>query len=190
MVTRPRGHGQQNLQGPRRPYPPQPEQQTLNGIVTGSGPPAAGSGINTQIYVDSTTGAIWLNQGGTWVRMGNSPPLWVVTVGTPGRRPFNGEELFNIPITFNTHLPAGLVGSVGNCEVAPVADAIFTMYKTGTSIGTVRFPAGLVGNNVATFTFSSAVNFTAPTDNFSFVAPSPQEVSLSGMSVQFLGNMV
>lgn len=191
MPTRPRGHGQQNLQGPRRPYPPQPQQETLNGITTGSGPPVAGGGLNTQIYIDTTTGAIWINQGGTWVQATRGLLVhWAPTVGTPGRKPFQNEELFNIPITYSVTLPAGLVGSVGSCESPPVADATFTLYKVGTAIGSVRYPAGLSGNNVAVFTMASGQTFNPPTDSFRCVSPAVQDVTLSGVSMQFLGSMV
>lgn len=115
--------------------------------------------------------------------------VWAPTVGTPGRRPTPGEELFNIPITFGTSLPINLEGSIASCEMGPQSNATFPIYKNGINVGSVTFPQYLQGPNVGRFVFPSAQTFNPPNDNFSFAASTAQDPTLSGISVQFLGEI-
>lgn len=118
-----------------------------------------------------------------------SSHIWAPTVGTPGRKPGSGEELFVAPISFSTSLPALLTGSSGGCEIAATADATFTLYKTGVSVGSVTLPAGLSGPNVAVYSFPSAQTFMAPTDTFSCKSPNTADATLSGVYFQFKGTI-
>lgn len=165
---------------------------TPNTVSNGTGAPDPSIGYNSQFYYDTSTTppTLWVNDAGTWVQVSSGGGRWVPTVGTPGRKPGASEELFNTPISFKVQLPAGLVGSVGNCEVAPTADAVFQLFKTGVSIGSVKFPAGLVGPNVAVFTMAVTEVFNQPTDTFSCVSPASQDATLSGVALQFLGSIL
>lgn len=113
--------------------------------------------------------------------------IWAPSVATPGRKPGAGEELFKVPMSFATTLPINLTGSTGGCEVAFTSNAVFNLFKNGSLIGTATIPLGTTGNNIATFSFSSARSFAALTDNLSMVSPAVQDATGSGVYFQFLG---
>lgn len=78
-------------------------------------------------------------------------------------------------------LPISLTGSGGGCGVVSTADAVFTLARNGTTIGTVTFPAG---SGVPVFSFTAAITFAAG-DYFTVIAPSSQDATLADVSITF-----
>lgn len=89
-------------------------------------------------------------------------------------------------------LPAGLVGSVATCDIAPTGAVFIRLYKNGiigTLLGTVDFGAG---SNVGTFTFATDISLTGPSpssdgDQLTFVAPATPDGTFSGVSISLKG---
>jgi hypothetical protein len=109
--------------------------------------------------------------------------IWNPTVSLTSRMPLSGEELFKLILSYPAQLPAMLPVSNGGCEVAPTADAVFTLSKNGASIGSATIPARMT---TAFFTLPINVDFSVG-DTFSFTAPTPQDATMSGIYFSFLG---
>jgi hypothetical protein len=88
-------------------------------------------------------------------------------------------------------LPATLTGSFGGVSsggVTTTADTIFQLFKNGTSIGSVKIPAGAtLGSSTAIFTFTSTVTF-AIGDHFRVLAPHVPDATLKSPFFAFLGS--
>lgn len=76
-------------------------------------------------------------------------------------------------------LPIALAGSNGGCGVASTADAVFTLAKNGTTIGTVTFP---MGSGVPVFSFTAAITLVAG-DVLTVIAPASQDATLADVSL-------
>lgn len=97
--------------------------------------------------------------------------------------PYSAEELAGHVFTNSVNFPAGLTGSKGFATDAPTADAVFTIKKNGTSIGSVTFADG---DNTATFALSGGAVFAAG-DVLTVVAPEPQDATLFQVSITLAG---
>ncbi len=136
--------------------------------------------VSPSAYVDAAAGTTTGGQGSR---------VWAPTISLFGRKPDVNEVLFQTPATFATKLPAGLVGSSGRCDVAPTVDRTFSLQKNGVQVGTVLFPAGLSGDDVAVFTMAAGQTFTPPNDDVQLLAPSTTDSTFEGFSIQFLGSI-
>lgn len=103
--------------------------------------------------------------------------------GTPGRKPNNLEELFNITMKAGDKLTSGLPGSLISCEIAPTANWTMTLKKNGTSIGSGTV---LAGATTGTWTFSSTVTF-ADGDVLTLTAPA-SDSTMSGISYTIIAS--
>lgn len=97
--------------------------------------------------------------------------------------PYSAEELAGHVFTNSVNFPAGLTGSQGFATDAPTADAVFTIKKNGSSIGTVTFADG---DNTASFALSGGAVFAAG-DVLTVVAPEPQDATLFQVSITLAG---
>jgi hypothetical protein len=107
---------------------------------------------------------------------------WIL-YGNLAGAPADGQELFNITALGGEGLPQNLTGSEGGCEVAPTGAVACTLLRNGTAVGTMNSAAG---TTTATFTFTSAVAFSAG-DLLKFTAPSPADATLAGLLYTFKG---
>ena len=185
---------------------------SVSGAVQGSGT-ASGTGTNTIGTTLTPTGVIpgeygspttipevTVNAAGQITSIDEVPvtatavapkyKIWAPTFATPGRKPLSGEELIISPITFATTLPVGFMNSGGGCEVAFTSNGVFTVLQNGAAIGTVTFPAGAVGDNVAVFASATGGTFNPPTGRLSVSSPIPQDPTGSGVFIQLLGSIV
>jgi len=80
-------------------------------------------------------------------------------------------------------LPASLTGSYGSSIAAATGSTTLTLAKNGVSIGTVNFAAGA---SSATFTFASAVSFTAG-DLLTLTNQATADTTLANMSLSLVG---
>lgn len=102
--------------------------------------------------------------------------IWVQTL-IPNSQ-IVGLYTFTSPVTF----AANWSGSYGSCGVNPTSSATFTVYKNGTSVGTVVVSTGGV------FTFSTTSGGTVlynTGDIFKVVAPSSQDATLTNIAISF-----
>lgn len=94
----------------------------------------------------------------------------------------DGETYPIFMIVRNLRLPPDLVGSQFAVKgVAPTATATFTLQKNGSTIGTISFAT----DNTPTVVFTNAVDFV-PGDAFSMDAPSPDDATLTDVSMTFV----
>ncbi len=99
-------------------------------------------------------------------------------------QPGIGEMLFVMLFTTAVSFAAAFSGSEGYATTTSTGTAVYHVQKNGSNIGTVTFSAG-----VATPVFAMASITTFSTgDRLSIVAPSPQDVSLGGVSITLLGS--
>ncbi len=116
------------------------------------------------------------------------PMIWAPTVSLFGRKPLSSEVILQTPITFATSLPIGFTGSKGDCVTAPTGNVDIDVQKTGVSVGTIRFPAGLSGDNVATFTSASGAAFPIGND-LKLIMPVSVDATFQDFSVQLRGSV-
>lgn len=75
------------------------------------------------------------------------------------------------------------VGSYGHVEVNPTSTSVFTVFKNGSSIGTISISTG----GVFTFTTTGGATSFAAGDRIKVTAPTPQDLTLSDVSITFAG---
>lgn len=92
---------------------------------------------------------------------------------------------FSAAVTF----PASLTGSYGSCETAASAVADFTIYKNGSSVGTIRFNPGSPTDLAADFIMASQTTFAAG-DILKVVGPTNNDDTLAYVSVTLKGERV
>lgn len=97
--------------------------------------------------------------------------------------PYSAEELAGHVFTDTVNFPAGLTGSSGFATDAPTADAVFTIKKNGSSVGTITFADG---DNTASFALSGGAVLEAG-DVLTVVAPEPQDATLFQVSITLAG---
>lgn len=84
----------------------------------------------------------------------------------------------------NFQIPSGAVGSYAKAQTAATAEATFTIYKNGVSIGTFVFAAA---GTTATFnSFGSTVSFTAG-DVLTIKAPGSADATLADIGITLKG---
>jgi hypothetical protein len=99
-------------------------------------------------------------------------------------QPTNAALVFILTFTRNVSFQANWAGSEGTVGTNPTATATYTIFKNGTSIGTIVIsPAGA-------FTFASsggaAFSFVAG-DRLTITAPSPADASLANIGITLAG---
>ena len=88
------------------------------------------------------------------------------------------EEIGFFTAVSDLLFPAGLGTSVATLRTAPASEAVFTIKKNLTGVGTITFEAG---QTVGVFAAASAFSL-ASGDTMSIFGPSPQDVSLLSFS--------
>lgn len=163
----------------------------LSGDVTTSGTLAtalAASGVSAGSYTAAT-----VTVDGKGRVTSASAGVWNPVISLYDRKSDASEVLADITLAFGASLPASLTGSAGgintslNGSAAATSNAVFTLYKNGSSIGTATIPSATTGRGIATFSFASLVTFAAG-DSFVIQAPSSQDATLQGFSFSFLGS--
>jgi hypothetical protein len=102
--------------------------------------------------------------------------------GTPGA----SEVLLRAVLARRTRLAVDFALSRGHAGIAATAQTDFDVQRNGTSIGTVRFPAG---SATATFIAGSAVT-CEPGDRLTVVAPATPDATLAYITVTLAGALV
>jgi hypothetical protein len=102
--------------------------------------------------------------------------------GTPGA----SEVLLRAVLARRTRLAANFATSRGHAGITATAQTDFDVRRNGTSIGTVRFPAG---SATATFIAASAVT-CEPGDRLTVVAPATPDATLADIAVTLAGALV
>jgi hypothetical protein len=105
-----------------------------------------------------------------------------ITVNIFGKLNANQKVLKQIVVRSYT-LPAGLTHSNFVADVAATSAYVLTLYKNGTSIGTISWAAGAT---VPTATFASAVTF-AEDDIFTITGQATADASLADISLNIYG---
>ena len=100
-------------------------------------------------------------------------------------KPAPSVYVLNFVVVNAFSLPAGLTGSFAKSSTAATANSTFTIYKNGSSIGTILFGAGA---SAGTITFSAQQTF-APGDLLQITAPSPQDTTLANIAITLKGTL-
>lgn len=100
----------------------------------------------------------------------------VSNAGTLGNGEVSDDHVVMVPAI----LPAGASGSFGTAEIAPAANATFSIQKNGVEIATATFAAAAT---VASFVAAAAIAFV-PGDRLRVVGPDPSDASLSNFAIQ------
>lgn len=91
------------------------------------------------------------------------------------------EVVLEYVFTETVIFPIGLAGSQGNAGLPPTTDQVFTLFKNGSSIGTVAFNA----TDTPTFSFTAAVTFIAG-DILSIVAPFAMDAHMEDVAISLV----
>jgi hypothetical protein len=158
---------------------------TLAISLSGTALPIANGGTGaTSATITAGTG---ISVSGTWpnqtVSLGTQP--FLVAYSLPGLPPDSYTYYVRIPSNLSTAgFPANFSNSNGAVGTNPTSTAVFTMKKNGSSVGTASISTS------GTFTFAtsggSAITFSAG-DEFSIIAPSPQDATLSDVRFVLAG---
>lgn len=142
---------------------------------------------------DLTTrgGRLWISiQGGAGHPPESSPDYWTLFLAGGDRydvvsfdtdRPGSGEIVLKVyprGVTF----PAGLTESQAGAEAAAENDAVYRFTKDGVEFATLTFAAGS-----AEGVFACAADVTFGDEPLRFVAPTPRDATLSGISITLVG---
>lgn len=96
-------------------------------------------------------------------------------------KPAAGAEI-SILVTFAMTLPSGLTDSLYYAPTAPAAEAVVSIKKDGTEIGTLTVSTG----NSPTFAAASSTSLVAG-DRVTFGFPATQDASWAGVSITLAG---
>lgn len=163
-------------------------------------------GVNIQTLLDSissTQGAILYRNATMWVALApgtsgqvlqtggpSANPSWLTLtkelrlMGSLAGKPTAAQELFYLTHRSTDTFPSGASGSFLECQVAPAdGDAVFTLKKNGSSVGTGTIPNGMT---VGSWTISSNITLTNA-DNFALYAPGVADSAMSGVSYTLSG---
>ncbi|MGI9498535.1 MAG: hypothetical protein ACR2P3_00730 [Geminicoccaceae bacterium] len=102
--------------------------------------------------------------------------------GQPGA----SEVVFRQVLARRVRLELDFAGSVGVAGTAATADADFDVQRNGSTIGTIRFGAGVAA---ATFIVAAAVTLEVG-DELKVVATSSIDASLSDLAATISGNLL
>jgi len=100
-------------------------------------------------------------------------------------KPAASAYVLNFVVVNAFSLPAGLTGSVAKSGTGATSSATFTIYKNGSSIGTIAFAAA---GSTGSFTFSSQQSF-ASGDLLQISAPSSQDTTLANIAITLKGTL-
>jgi hypothetical protein len=100
----------------------------------------------------------------------------------PGQ-PDDGIECFKFVATRNIDFADDFAGSRGHCSTNPTSTAAFDVILNGSTIGSISISTG------GAFTFSTSGGAVAmsPGDRLTLTSPSPQDATLAGVGIVFLG---
>jgi hypothetical protein len=107
-----------------------------------------------------------------------APPVWIGTDRTSGT-PSASQVLMDRVIPAAIVLPASMLGSVAEANVAATAQTDFDVQKNGSSVGTIRFAAS---GTSASFIAASSASFVAA-DNLRIVAPASPDATLASIVI-------
>lgn len=142
-----------------------------------------GSNTNNEpvISPDPASDAHW-----TWVPMPPGPgEIFALAFGT-NDRPYPGEVLPPHVFVDTIVFPEHFSGSHAYAGVAPTAEAVLTLKKNGTPVGTITFAASA---STGTFATSGTVTFT-PGDVLTITCPSPRDDTFSQIAGTLRASLV
>ena len=96
----------------------------------------------------------------------------------------SNQIIQKIPNTRSLSFVANLTGSVAIVDVAPTADAVFSLQKNGTQFATITFSAA-----TTTGVFAGVLTTFVSGDILSIVAPSTVDSTLSGVWFTLSGTL-
>lgn len=134
------------------------------------------AGLAGLYYTDGTTNGLYeVSSGGG----GGGVNVAVFVGGLPG----DSELVSQLVVAEDTSFSIGMPDSQAYAGTLATSNASFTLTKNGVSIGTVDFTAS---NAAGSFSVGSAVTFSAG-DRLGVIAPTPQDSTLSDVSITLLG---
>jgi hypothetical protein len=165
--------------------------------------------IRRVIVVDNTAGAadLVVRQGTTIVTVSAGAGQLLHTTGTTGglvavapaaqaggAAPFDiavyfpgqpeaAERLLKLEVARGFTLPVDLAGSRGHADTAATAEAVCTILKNGSSVGSVTFATG---SQDTAFTLAGGLALV-PGDRLELVAPATQDATLAGLALTLIG---
>ena len=123
---------------------------------------------------------------GRWLRVASSSdPLMAIYI--PGRPTYGSAVLWTRILSAAFSLPANFAGSKASVDVAPTANAVFTIKRyilattSWVTVGTVTFAAS---SGVPTFSTQAPVKF-AIGDKFQIIGPASADATLQGATFDF-----
>jgi len=149
-------------------------------IVSGNDLPTTNLNVGELFY--KLNDGLYVYSGTQWVRAGTgSGDLALSITGKPAASAY----VLNFVVVNAFSLPAGLTGSVAKSGTGATSSATFTIYKNGSSIGTIAFAAA---GSTGSFTFSSQQSF-ASGDLLQISAPSSQDTTLANIAITLKGTL-
>ncbi len=109
--------------------------------------------------------------------------LYDIGLFIPGQ-PAASAMVFQFVVPRAIAVPVNLIGSLAKAGTAATSAASFTLRKNGSNIGTIDFAAGAA---TATFTLAAGAVFAAG-DVLEMLAPSPQDATLSDVSITLMAS--
>jgi hypothetical protein len=160
---------------------------TLIGSSSGTsytdGTVVAGSAYTYFVVAVNAVGSSTASTGTSITSAANALAVLRLYGATDGRQPDPGEVLFEIEMLGGETFPAGFTSNLGGCDVAPTGSITCTVFKNGSSVGSMNIAAGATA---ATWTLASPLSFAAG-DKMKFTAPATQDATLSGLYYTFAG---
>lgn len=132
---------------------------------------------------DNDDTIITSGDGGVFKRTdtgGHSYPLALWVNG----KPTASEKVLRHDFTLNVNMPANFAGSKATCEVAPTANAVFSIRKNNAEFATLVFSPSPSG--VGVFSVSDETPFVVG-DSIAIVAPASVDSTLANISITLLG---
>jgi len=126
------------------------------------------------------------NAGGTaWDLVANYDPNYPVAAFVAGK--VASEQCLILPATERFIIPVGAVLSKAKFKTAATASTVYTLYKNGTSFGTMTVAAGAT---TATFSVTTATVFDpASNDYMEIIGPSTADSTLANGTIMLMGQM-
>ena len=123
-----------------------------------------------------------LKGNGVWTAVYD--PKYDLALSITGKPAANAYVL-NFCVVNPFTLPAGLAGSVAKSNSAATGTATFTIYKNGSTVGTIAFAPG---STTGAFTFSALQSFAAG-DFIQIIAPATQDTTLANIGFTLKGTL-
>lgn len=145
------------------------------------------SPTNLQVFTDSTSNKTWVYNSTQQTWESKNYAIYDIAGGIPGT-PTASQEVARFDIARSVLFPVSFGGSYWNCDVAPAAQAVFSVGVNGTEIGTIVFAAGAT---TATFTTVSAGSTQVNAGStLTITAPATADTALSQASGTLAGILV